>query len=104
MGDEVQGSVMADPAGLDAAIEAAATLLYNGANYNGTNWWLDAPADTRRMWRIKAEAAIRAAAPHLVRGERAAALREAADEFARDWRLPGVARRLRDLAGRETTR
>ena len=84
----MSGLAPADPAGLDAAIEAATAAIFGlGGKYEAI-----------------AGLAVRAAAPHLVRGERAAALREAADamwgddpdqweRFAATW--------LRERAGRE---
>jgi hypothetical protein len=75
----------AEPAGLDAAIEAAAYELD----------WIDRKA---------VEYAVRAAAPHLVRGERAAALLEAADAMEREIPVKQqltAAAWLRERAGRE---
>jgi len=51
------------PAWLAEAVEVVARLLYNGAGHSGVDWWVEAPAETRRRWRVKATAAIRAAAP-----------------------------------------
>jgi len=97
---EFEVTAPADPAGLDAAIEAAVSAY-------------DAPAPAAGM-KTRHEralaAAVRAAAPHL----RAAALNEAADELDRIWReqdgivwyvegesrLANTAQWLRERAGR----
>lgn len=71
-------SVSADPPGVHAAIEAGARALFGLGRTPGIDWWAGSITDnTRRVYRDKAEAVARAAAPAL----RAGALREAADEF-----------------------
>jgi len=107
----------ADPAGLDAAIEAA--LVENpqhritvpgtwGEDYEdraeeSRSWSGSCGASGRRHpMRHVTEVELRAAAPHL----RAAALNEAADEIDRYWSYAYggvVAWRLRERAGREAT-
>ena len=92
----------ADPAGLDAAIEAAAKAI---SRYDW-NAGLSGRVTVSRHARAGAEAAVRAAAPHL----RAAALNEAADEIAaraENWPLAyrpeEIEAFLRERAGREAT-
>jgi len=65
----------ADPAGLDAAIEAAARTAYEIKVIWGNTTWETTTERNRDAYRRDAARVVRAAAPHL----RAAALNEAAD-------------------------
>jgi hypothetical protein len=92
----------ADPAGLDAAIEAARwQSVAAGRGWVATHHWGYGRGfilDDRLAFAIN-DAAVRAAAPHL----RAAALNEAADEWEARGR-PSFAKWLRERAGRELQR